>query len=350
MVNGQAMHAKLCVFLMILAALASTSKLHSADQRALDVARLKEEWAKARSIAMSMVNTGSGKSVVIFVVSPEANRRNREKYWELRQNQKCVSVFGSASDSDEESVIAANSQYAFKIKRRIGNKDWVLDQVDLGGDGSKFLPSGRSLARSANQGIVCELFQISGLSLTLESLVENPHFRTTKTETTIIDGAEMIRIQFQCVQPPDKGTVRNFPMIRNGYVLLDPGHYWCLKEYQVETDDGLAIRTISRSYQYSSGPNNFPIPSGASGNARSVYRDGREFVMKLEDHYEFRDSGTEFEEVDFTLSKYGLPEPVGLTWKRRTPTYVWLLVVAGVCAFLALGFGFWARRSRPKRH
>jgi hypothetical protein len=49
---------------------------------------------------------------------------------------------------------------------------------------------------------------------------------------------------------------------------------------------------------------------------------------------------------EFRLSYYGLPEPVGVTWKKPTPLYWWLLLGAGVCAALAVGFRYLARRRR----
>ena len=56
------------------------------------------------------------------------------------------------------------------------------------------------------------------------------------------------------------------------------------------------------------------------------------------------DPSVELPDQDFTLTAYGLPEPVGITWSKPTPNYVWPLVAAGGCVVLALGFRFLARR------
>ncbi len=48
---------------------------------------------------------------------------------------------------------------------------------------------------------------------------------------------------------------------------------------------------------------------------------------------------------EFTLSAFGLPEPVGVTWKKPTPTYVRILVAAGACGGLALLFRYLSRRK-----
>lgn len=49
-------------------------------------------------------------------------------------------------------------------------------------------------------------------------------------------------------------------------------------------------------------------------------------------------------ESEFTLSAFGLPEPVSVTWERPTPVWVWLLVAAGLTGGLGCLFGHFARR------
>ena len=51
-------------------------------------------------------------------------------------------------------------------------------------------------------------------------------------------------------------------------------------------------------------------------------------------------------DVEFRLSHFGLPEPIGMEVKKKTPTYVWLLIGAGVFAAFGLGLGYLARRWR----
>ena len=46
----------------------------------------------------------------------------------------------------------------------------------------------------------------------------------------------------------------------------------------------------------------------------------------------------------FELAAYGLPEPPGFE-PPSTPLYLWLLLAAGICAILAIGFRLLARRK-----
>lgn len=50
--------------------------------------------------------------------------------------------------------------------------------------------------------------------------------------------------------------------------------------------------------------------------------------------------------AEFTLTAFGIPEPVGVKWEKPVSRYVWLLIAAGTCAVLALGFRYLGRK-RP---
>jgi hypothetical protein len=52
------------------------------------------------------------------------------------------------------------------------------------------------------------------------------------------------------------------------------------------------------------------------------------------------------DEVEFTLSAFGLPEPPGVEWDKRTPRYVWFLIAAAVFAIVAGGLRYYAKRRR----
>jgi hypothetical protein len=51
-------------------------------------------------------------------------------------------------------------------------------------------------------------------------------------------------------------------------------------------------------------------------------------------------------DAEFTLSAFGLPEPVGVVWEKKTPVYVWLLLAAGVLGLLAVVLAWLAKRRR----
>ncbi|MDY3555512.1 hypothetical protein R5W24_004655, partial [Gemmata sp. JC717] len=60
------------------------------------------------------------------------------------------------------------------------------------------------------------------------------------------------------------------------------------------------------------------------------------------------------DESEFSLTAFGLPEPEGVAWEKRTPSYVWALTATGVFAALAAVFRVLmvrrARTSGAARH
>ncbi|MBA4065816.1 MAG: hypothetical protein C0501_19275 [Isosphaera sp.] len=64
--------------------------------------------------------------------------------------------------------------------------------------------------------------------------------------------------------------------------------------------------------------------------------------------YDFSDYSDELPpDEEFTLSHYGLPEPVGVEPKKGIPNYVWFLIGAAVFAVLAFLLRHVARRRVP---
>src|SRR5262249_26091646 len=100
-----------------------------------------------------------------------------------------------------EYITAVNPKYAFQIKRTLGSSEWVIDQVEIGGDGSR-LPLGLGLPqRQTAQLSVCDHFRIWDQHLTLERLFDRPNFKATKIEPLVSDGANLLRIDFECPYP-----------------------------------------------------------------------------------------------------------------------------------------------------
>ncbi|HKB02317.1 MAG TPA: hypothetical protein VKD90_08860, partial [Gemmataceae bacterium] len=258
---------------------------------------------------------------------------------EVKQNNNCVLIHRSGGDlarvKNAEYVTGVNPKYAFQIKRTVGDKDWVIDQIDLGGDGSQ-LPLGlRMPQREAAEFTVCNHFRIWDRQLTLERLFEKPNLKLTKTERITMDGTDMVRIEFDCPHPPERRKEPGFSAVQGGHLVLDPSHYWCIREYSVRTDDSVSKRHYSVRFEYSDGRDRFPVLRAVKADQIGYRPDGQEwFRSESEQRFELRQSEDEYDDHEFTLSAYGLPEPHGVTWERRTPLYVWLLTAAAGCAVL----------------
>ena len=320
-----------------------------------DVVEAKAQWEKARSIAPSISGTSHDKSV--YIVRPDPKLPDLDYLREVKQNKGCVSTHLKSSDlirlKNAEFVLAVNPKYAFQIKRTIGSKDWVLDQIDMGSDGSQLTLANGLPQRDFVQMWVCEHFEIVNDRLTLERLIGKPNFRANQIVSVAVDGSEMIRIEFECPFPLETRKDprdANWHPVQGGYVILDPKHYWCVKEYRVHTQYADSVGDCWAKYEYTEGRDQFPILRRATKKHIARHPDGKDlFTLETDSTYDFRESAGEFDDTEFTLSKYGLPEPVGVTWKKRTPTYVWLLIGAGGVAALSLGLFYLGRRYRKSR-
>lgn len=134
---------------------------------------------------------------------------------------------------------------------------------------------------------------------------------------------------------------RNSPACEEEELWLDPANNWHVVEMKKRWKGGqVVMRTLT--YGRSIGGLTFPeemdslilYPSKSSAPSCKTHTKLRKLAI------------TSNSARDFSLSSYGLPEPVGIAPDRRVPNYVWLLIVAVSCGLLA--FVIW-RIGRPWR-
>jgi hypothetical protein len=110
-------------------------------------------------------------------------------------------------------------------------------------------------------------------------------------------------------------------------------------EVQVNKAEGML--SITNEYQDHEG---LPVPTRTQ--RRQVFRSAGWTLESNEEVTYQIDRRTDPPEQEFTLSAFGLPEPVGVEWERKTPVYVWLLLAAGVLGLLAVVLAWLAKRRR----
>jgi hypothetical protein len=332
--------------------LASPTSACSGDNEQFDLGTAKAEWAKVRALAASV--SGTGRSQLKYIVRPSPDMLDSESFIEVKQNRDCVSIQRNgltlSRSKEADYVTGVNPKYAFQIKRPIGTTDWIIDQIDIGGDGSQLsLAFGVPLRQTAQREVCSHLF-VWDRRNSLDDLFERPNFRTTHVGPVMVDGVEMVRVDFECPYPVEKMKDPGFSPVQGGQVVLDPKHYWCIKEYMVRTDDSTSVRKFSKKFDYVEGRERFPILRGSRSKQEGYKPDGTHwFTTETEAACEFRQSDDEYEDRAFTLSAYGLPEPHGITWKRPTPRYIYLLIAAGAFALLGLGLRYLAQRRLSSR-
>ncbi|MFO0807723.1 MAG: hypothetical protein U0746_03795 [Gemmataceae bacterium] len=251
-----------------------------------------------------------------------------------------------------EEVVCQNPAYAFQLRRKSAGKPWVLTEFAAGADTGNLIV--RFPAKSA-----IETFFHRGLTLNtpgerLVDLIDDADFVVTGTTLEQRAGKSLVRVTFRNTpklvsQVVGETTVKPARQVTvvSGSMLLDPQQYWLLQSYsaavQWSSPGELPVRTsdCTGEYTYQQLKNGLPVLSRVAltfVNNKPV-ENRPDFSQVLD--YKFDE--TTPTEADFTLAKYGLPEPAGN--RRSTPWYLWVCGAALVFAGLAALFRRLSRRS-----
>jgi hypothetical protein len=210
--------------------------------------------------------------------------------------------------------------------------------IDEGGEGRNFF---HDPERDLSVWRVVRGSKLDGINVLgkkLPELLEYQPFRVVGMRRVSREGRELWVVDFECPHAVDKPPPY---FVQGGTMTLDPAGYWTLIEGHFRTQDiiGTGITEIRIEYKVDNG---VPIP--VRHYHTSSFSDGGK--SRMEYTYDWSVPAGSLPESEFTLSHYGLPEPVGVVWEKRTPVYVWLLVAAGVLLTLGIFFRWLARRLR----
>lgn len=176
----------------------------------------------------------------------------------------------------------------------------------------------------------------------LSQLVTRDSFKIKKISRTSRDGYDLMQIDFNF--DDKKQGIQS-----SGSLYLDPNHCWCIRrisESHVTMLNGKPLFKSQRDVdcQIVNHPSGLPLiksvhiqSHGYSGKKKNGATYKAEYEWEINDHVP---------NSEFTLTTFGLPEPVGVTWEKPTPWYLWFLAAAGGCFVLAILFRYLSRRGR----
>jgi hypothetical protein len=227
-----------------------------------------------------------------------------------------------------------NSKYFAAVQERAEGRGWLLTDFDQDfKDGKPVKP--KRVVRSALRN-ACSLISVE--KNPLPDIVRNPTFKLKGVDRGATDQP---RVDF-AVDRPENGPLRI-----EGWVLLDPHRHWIVNagELKVVYSGGIA-GDIAFENEYRQGSAGIAIPT-RTVRRRTLFPDLSRQSAGVKDEEEatfhFREEDN-VPEIEFSLSTFGLPEPVGVSFPRPTRWYFWF-AVAGVCCFgMALGLYKLARR------
>jgi hypothetical protein len=255
--------------------------------------------------------------------------KNQErKRFECKSNLNCyLGIDQLLLPKPEGWVHAYNASYGFTLQRKTIDGPWVLASFRPGPRDQEFWKPGATSLRSA-----C----IKTTTCDLSDLVRLPKFRVVAASKVQRGVTELCQIGFETHGGENKGTL-----------LLDPSRFWTIRDYTLHRKESGGSVVNRVEIELSNPSAKYPIPK------RSVLFSDVTPLKKPKFHSE---TVTEFnlkevsrlpDDEEFTLSAFGLPEPGGPA-KKPFPTYLWILVAAGVCAAMAFAFRSLSRRAAAK--
>lgn len=303
-------------------------------------------WSRARMLARRY--SGTVERVEAFPATPMPSAPEKKYLWEIKQSTGSISVQMQGGDFSQlkklHYVVAVNSRYAFQVAKHLDSKEWFLDHLDLGGDGSR-LPMAFDLSGPAlRERWICEHFSVFDHLLSVESLFTRPNCKVVSADRKAIDGREFTEVTFDCPYPNDRRKSPGWHPVQSGSLVLDPAAMWCVRSFSVKLRFAEDSAKCDGAFSYLCGKDGFPVLKEAT--RKCVYNAGtpQQFTVETTERFDLSDKSGSFSEQDFTLTAYGLLEPYGITWKKPVPRFIWIFVVGIAAAVIGVLAKFGARR------
>lgn len=227
----------------------------------------------------------------------------------------------------------ANSRYSARIEKPKDRETWVLRDVT---------EDDKQVAQSLSDMSSCNWMMIVGMPL--QRWLPDPGFRFSKVER--VNGPENTMItRGHFIIDPSARPTGYFKFIESGYIDFDPAHWYRPMSFRYVHKSKRETGTTEGSMAYQQGGGIPVLTMGTCNMELQVEGKGKSWNRRIFHVTDVEYNG-DIKDYEFRLSHYGLPEPMGVAWKKPTPTYVWFLAGAVVLFAVALGFRFLARRRK----
>jgi hypothetical protein len=254
---------------------------------------------------------------------------------EIREEKKRVKKEDYEYQRGEQ-VRLSNSKYSARLSKRDVSKGWLLDKLVF--EANVPLSSDKTPAQEAYER-VSPHFSFANYSLI--DVCKDPHFKMKRVFADRRDERELVRVDFQWRRKRGH-NVTDY----DGTMLLDPGQYWHVVEFDARYGEG--IGRVKGSSETVLVMGSYPVIKTYSFVNESKPPNGKVFVHRGTTEFELRDSG-DLPENEFTLTAFGLPEPVGVTFEQPTRWHLWFGVGAVACFAAGIACYRLARRAGAKQ-
>lgn len=282
-------------------------------------------------------------------------------HYDIKQNLTGASYLkqlleGGNTTNHGGKLTVVNSRYGFQLQRPTKESDWFIGGVNPKQEDGFSLDIAPPDAFAWD--FVNRAFNFSpffSMSQSLPELMQDSAFSVTKV--SLADSAAgdgLVRIEFS--NHPHSVTGLQFKQndlpvewndLVEGWVLLDPTHYWVFREFHtIHEYQSHNKGTSDAKFEYKIEPDGFPILTRIGFKYKGV--DPRGMQSDQQGTFDFDSTEQDVPDSQFTLSAYGFPEPVGLD--RRIPLYLWIAMIGLLCLIGATMTRWWYRRGKAARN
>ena len=260
--------------------------------------------------------------------------------FEYRSNASCrLSVEQSLLESDPVGTVSGyNRIYSFSLLRKSENRPWVVTNYT-----PRTQEETSSEVRETNFRFTPLRRLIRAYSVELSELIRKPTFRLLRVAAIEHEGDACMRIEFDNWHELESNA-KDFDPVQSGVLLLDPHRYWCLRGCELRTRHSDAVALIKEEVQLRDPSEKVPVPKRIISVNDQKRSTGERLQVETVMEFDLFEPSRLPRDKEFSLSAFGLPEPLGVSWSR-TPWYLWV-GLAGIL-FLLVGAGFyWLKRRR----
>lgn len=232
----------------------------------------------------------------------------------LRQYQQ-FDVPEGTREKSEESAVLINPRYATRLSRRIGSEQWVVvaGDSDLSNGASKEL----TLAEESSTAYANLATSLTSRKHYLLQMLKSGQMQFSGCEKTNVGGRELIRVT--CIVTND--------VLKSGWILLDPTHYWVVVGFEFSSVEDSAIGTMAGKYTYKY-TDGFPVLTEKRLRNRGT---ADQATYDIENTYhvtlEYRPVGKD----EFELEAFGITPPSELA-SQGSYTWLWFFLI-GIIVF-----------------
>ena len=243
-----------------------------------------------------------------------------------------------------EVVRGINSRYEFRIHRS-KDRPFQLDAIERVGKGpSDVGPYTFPYARSLSAAWILHLHPF-------REWLKIDGFSVESVDPIVSSGGNiLVKIRAKYDAAERKKSARDPDESFTADVLLDPENHWCIRSvdyiyYNVKGKEGVYNLPKRMSIEYGPHIDGMPVPRLVTEVREYPPESGLAGIVTDKSFISGVQKTGTVSEDQFTLSRFGLPEPPGLEWKRPIRWYLWVGLAGIVCLILGEGFRRFRRRK-----